>query len=92
MIIDNQIHIRHNPIISYDALTAHVAIVFARYLMISDSPFLHVFDGLDTIHHPIKEDALTTAMNEIGYERILQSSTELPNGKALERIDYRKRA
>ena len=28
----------------------------------------------------------------IGYERILQSSTELPNVKALERIDYRKRA
>ena len=58
---------------------------------VSDSPYLHVFDGLDTIHHPIEEGALTAAMNEIGYERILQSSTELPNGKALARLDYRKK-
>ena len=57
---------------------------------VSDSPYLHVFDGLETIHHQMEENSLTVAMNEIGYAKILSSSVSLPNGKELIRIDYRK--
>ena len=30
---------------------------------VSDSPWLHAFDGLDRVHHQMGEDALTAAMN-----------------------------
>ena len=33
---------------------------------VSDSPYLHAFDGLDTIHHQMEEKALAAAMEEIG--------------------------
>lgn len=57
---------------------------------VSDSPYLHVFDGLEAIHHQMEERSLTAAMNEIGYAKILSSSVSLPNGKELKRIDYRR--
>ena len=57
---------------------------------VSKSPYIHLFDGLDDIHHQMEEGALTTAMNETGYSRILQNSVNLPNGKALARLDYIK--
>ncbi|MBR6872072.1 MAG: methyltransferase type 11 [Ruminococcus sp.] len=57
---------------------------------VSDSPYLHAFDGLDAVHHLTEEDALTAAMKEIGYSIILRGSEALPNGKALLRLDYRK--
>lgn len=50
---------------------------------VSESPYLHAFDRLDEIHHQIEENALTAAMNKIGYSPILQKSYPLPNGKAL---------
>lgn len=55
---------------------------------VSDSPYLHAFDGLDAIHHQMEEDALSAAMNEIGYQRIFLETRELPNGKALVRVDF----
>lgn len=55
---------------------------------VSESPYLHTFDGLDAIHHQIEESKLTAAMNEIGYSRILQCAVPLPNGKGLVRLDY----
>ena len=55
---------------------------------VSDSPYLHVFDGLDEIHHQMDADALTEFMRSIGYSLVLQSSEDLPNGKALVRADY----
>jgi hypothetical protein len=58
---------------------------------VSDSPYLHAFDGLDTIHHQMEEGTLTEAMNEIGYSRILSDTVKLPNGKALVRLDYIKK-
>ena len=57
---------------------------------VSDSPYLHVFDRLDEVHHQMEEAALTAAMNGIGYTLILRSSEPLPNGKALVRMDYRR--
>ena len=57
---------------------------------VSDSPWLHAFDGLDRVHHQMGEDALTAAMKEAGYTGILRTAEALPNGKALVRLDYRR--
>lgn len=58
---------------------------------VSDSPYLHVFDGLDEIHHQMDEKPLTNIMEETGYEKILMKKEDLPNGKALVRVDYVKK-
>ncbi len=58
---------------------------------ISDSPYLHAFDGLDTIHHQMEEKVLDTVMNEIGYALILRMSEAMPNGKALVRMDFQRK-
>ncbi len=55
---------------------------------VSDSPYLHAFDRLNEVHHQMDEKFLLTKMIEIGYKEILQTSTPLPNGKALLRMDY----
>lgn len=55
---------------------------------VSESPYLHVFDKLDEIHHQMTENSLTEGMGEIGYTKRLISERELPNGKKLVRIDY----
>ena len=57
---------------------------------VSDSPYLHAFDGLDRVHHQMEESALTAAMKEAGYTGILRAEEALPNGKALVRLDYRR--
>ena len=57
---------------------------------VSDSPWLHAFDGLDRVHHQMEEGALTAAMKEAGYIGILRAEEALPNGKALVRLDYRR--
>ena len=57
---------------------------------VSESPYLHVFDGLDAIHHQMEESALTAAMNKIGYSKNYCSSLNLPNGKGMIRLDYTK--
>lgn len=55
---------------------------------ISDSPYLHVFDGLDEVHHQIEEKTVTETMNNIGYAQKSISENVLPNGKKLLRIDF----
>lgn len=57
---------------------------------VSDSHYLHAFDRLDEVHHQMEENALSDAMNDIGYSTIFQDIKDLPNGKALVRLDYRK--
>ena len=57
---------------------------------VSDSPYLHTFDRLDEVHCQMEENALITSMKEIGYCTILNELDPLPNGKALQRIDFRK--
>ena len=55
---------------------------------VSDSPYLHVFDGLERVHHQMQEDELTKSMEAIGY--CLSDKTEelLPNGKKLVELDF----
>ena len=55
---------------------------------VSDSPYLHAFDGLDEVHHQMDEKSLLTRMQEIGYKDMLQSRIPLPNGKAFIRMDF----
>ena len=57
---------------------------------VSDSPYLHAFDGLDEVHHQMEDGALTQCMKAAGFEKILTEQEDLPNGKALLRLDYRK--
>ena len=57
---------------------------------VSDSPYLHAFDGLDRIHHQMDPRTLTAAMQAIGYAAKSQETHPLPNGKALVRLDYRR--
>lgn len=55
---------------------------------VSNSPWLHAFDGLDAIHHRMEPAALTGKMTELGYRTIAQTAAPLPNGKQLLRLDY----
>lgn len=55
---------------------------------VSDSPYIHAFDRLDEIHTQMDEKELTPLMEQIGFHKILDKVYELPNGKALQRVDY----
>ena len=55
---------------------------------VSDSPYLHAFDGLETIHHQMEEKTLAAVMEEIGYVVILRDTESMPNGKGLVRVDF----
>lgn len=57
---------------------------------VSDSPYLHAFDRLDEVHCQLEENTLITSMKRIGYSKILDEKNLLPNGKALQRIDFIK--
>lgn len=57
---------------------------------VSDSPYLHVFDGLEQVHHQMEEDALEEAMFEIGYYAIKTLEYILPNGKKFVQIDFER--
>lgn len=57
---------------------------------VSDSPYLHAFDRLDEVHHQMEEDSLSAVMLESGYNNIFKTKVQLPNGKALVRLDFQK--
>ena len=57
---------------------------------VSNSPYLHVFDGLEQVHHQIEEQALVKAMNEIDYHTLRTLERMLPNGKKLVQIDFER--
>ncbi|MGN0666528.1 MAG: class I SAM-dependent methyltransferase [Huintestinicola sp.] len=57
---------------------------------VSESPYLHVFDGLETIHHQIDEETLEQVMLRIDYHAVRTAEHILPNGKKLVRIDFEK--
>lgn len=57
---------------------------------ISDSPYLHVFDSLEKVHHQMSEYELMQAMRKIGYQFIYRDEAALPNGKKLVRLDYQQ--
>lgn len=57
---------------------------------VSDSPYLHVFDGLEQIHHQMEEQELEKAMLELNYHTVKTLGHMLLNGKKLVQIDFRK--
>lgn len=57
---------------------------------VSDSPYLHAFDGLDAVHHQMEEKYLSEAMEKIGYEQINLLECPLSNGKKLVQLDFEK--
>lgn len=57
---------------------------------VSDSPYIHVFDDLDRVYCPMEEIKVSEVMNSLGYQKILQTSDLLPNGKSLVRLDFQR--
>ena len=57
---------------------------------VSDSPYLHSFDGLDAVHHQMEEQSLVIAMNEIGFDLLKKDAMPLPNGKKLMMLDFER--
>lgn len=57
---------------------------------VSDSPYLHAFDDLDRVHHQMDEETLEDKMKSINYILTGKTSQELPNGKKLVQMDFRK--
>lgn len=57
---------------------------------VSDSPYLHVFDELEQVHHQMEEHALKKAMIEIDYHAIRTLERMLPNGKKLVQVDFER--
>lgn len=58
---------------------------------VSDSPYLHVFDGLEQVHHQMEEQALEESMIGIGYHIVRTLERLLPNGKKLVQIDFERK-
>lgn len=57
---------------------------------VSDSPYLHSFDGLDAVHHQMDEKNLIKTMVCKGCVHTGSTTEMLPNGKALVRVDFTK--
>ncbi len=55
---------------------------------VSDSPYLHVFDNLQQVHHQMEAHTLENIMLEIDYYVIRKLERVLPNGKKLVQIDF----
>lgn len=61
-----------------------------EYNWVSDSPYLHVFDGLEQVHHQMDTYVLENTMREIGYHEIKTLEHILPNGKKLVQLDFER--
>lgn len=57
---------------------------------VSDSPYLHVFDKLEQVHHRMEEQVLEQSMAEIGYHTIKTLEKLLPNGKKFIQMDFKR--
>jgi hypothetical protein len=56
---------------------------------VSDSPYIHVFDNLNEVHHQIQENKILNILQEIGYSLIAKVERPLPNGKKLVQMDFK---
>ena len=57
---------------------------------VSDSPYIHAFDGLGRVHHQMQEDGLAAALESINYCLEGRKEQALPNGKGFVQLDFRK--
>lgn len=85
--------------IGYDCFKAVVSHVKPKYVscgiqinsgseFVSDSPYVHAFDGLNSVHHQMDGDKLTQVMGDVGYKAISATEYLLPNGKSLVQLDF----
>ena len=85
--------------IGYDCFCRTVSKVCPRHVsciiqinmddsFVSDSPYLHAFDGLERVHHQMQEAALAAAMETAGYILADKAEELLPNGKKLVELDF----
>jgi hypothetical protein len=58
---------------------------------VSDSPYLRVFDGVDSIHTQIDTDIMRRTMQGIGYHICGTKVYPLPNGKSFVRQNFEKK-
>lgn len=57
---------------------------------VSGSPYLHVFDRLEQVHHDLDSEGLEKAMAAIGCQTVKRLEHGLPNGKKFLRIDFQR--
>lgn len=85
--------------IGYDCFKAVVSHVKPKYVscgiqinsgseFVSDSPYLHAFDGLNCVHHQMDSNNLTQVMGDVGYKAVSTTEYLLPNGKKLVQINF----
>lgn len=85
--------------IGYDCFKAVVRQVKPKYIscgiqinsgneFVSDSPYLHAFDGLNSVHHQMDSEKLIKSMGKIGYKSVSTTNYLLSNGKKLVQIDF----
>ena len=85
--------------VGYDAFLRAVEAVGPAYVscliqinegegFVSDSPYLHSFDGLERVYHHVDEAGLTAALTGAGFSLTDREEYPLPNGKKLLRLDY----
>lgn len=55
---------------------------------VSQSPYLHVFDGLSQVHHQLSEAGMQTVLQQAGYLQVFRKAVPVPGGKTLLRLDY----
>lgn len=55
---------------------------------VSDSPYIHVFDCLEEVHHQMEEKSLVDCMEKTDYKMKQKVEKMLPNGKKLVRLDF----
>ena len=88
--------------IGYECFQKAVNIVNPQYVsciiqintdesFVSDSPYLHAFDGLECVHHQMEEQELQKSMEAIGYQLVRTLEYLLPNGKKLVQLDFGKK-
>ena len=53
---------------------------------VSDSPYIHVFDGLDSVHTQVTKEGLVKCLNQ--YKLCSKKEYPLPNGKKLVMLDF----
>lgn len=61
-----------------------------REAFVSSSPYQAQFQNIGRLHQDIDSVQLTEAFAEYGYVLALEDSVQLPTGKALVRLDYRR--
>lgn len=85
--------------IGYECFQRVVAQVKPKYIscgiqinhdegFVSDSPYLHSFDGLSNIHHQMEAGELIRRVCDERYSHMASKEYSLPNGKKLLQVDF----